>query len=97
MARTAEVVTQKSLNEMFASATSHFDKAEAAKRIAKLAESIPEAHAALLESVTLHEQEAFKFVRKIQNRIVAKLAEDSPKLQDVAALLKLTADLFPKA
>lgn len=96
MARTAEVVTQVSLKSYLDSAKSHFTKAEQSKSIAKQVENIPDAYAMLMESVTLHEQEGFKFIRKIQAKVVNKLAEESPTILDVENLLKLTLSLFPE-
>lgn len=90
MARTAEVVTIKSLNEKLAEARLHFANGAQAKEVAKQVENIPDAYKMLMASVELHEQNGFKCLRSIQVKVINALSEASIS-QGVACDLILMA------
>lgn len=93
MARTAEVVTIATLVSLLDSAKGDFAKAIQAKKVAQQVENIPDAHAMLMESVTLHENEGFKNLRKIVVKIVGKLDESTVAHTQVEKLIQLAKEL----
>lgn len=97
MARTAEVVTIASLVSLLDSARGDFAKSAQAKKVAEQVENIPDAHAMLMESVTMHEQEGFKNLRKIVVKIVNAIDEKGSSQKECEMLVELAKDwgLFP--
>lgn len=87
MARTAEVVTVKMLNENLTSAQSHFQKAGQSRRIADSVQENKEAFDMLSESATMHEEAALKDIRRVQVKVVNAFAEASFTVGQLETLL----------
>lgn len=95
MARSTEKTTQKDLRGMLDSAIVHVEKGKKCKILAEQAKDMPDVVEQLTESITLHNNAAFALVRKLQSKIVNKLAEDSPSIASLENLLKVVSPLFP--
>lgn len=89
MARSAEVVTIASLNSLLDSAKGDFAKSVQAKHVAEQVKNIPDAHTMLMESVTLHEQEAFKAMRKIVVKVINAIDERSVTIEECRLLIDM--------
>lgn len=95
MARAAEVVTIKSLTALVELAKSEFAKAKQAQVIAESVKEVPDAFKVLNESVTTHDQEGLKALRKVVVKITSALdtatvsSAEATKLIAFAASLKL--------
>lgn len=92
MARSAEVVTIASLISFLDSAKGDFAKAEQAKKVAQQVENIPDAHSMLMESVTMHEQEGFKSLRKIVVKVLAKLDDTALTSSECSGLIQMAKE-----
>lgn len=93
MARSAEVVTIASLSSLLRSAEGDFAKSEQAASVAEQVKNIPDAHAMLMESVTMHEQEGFKNLRKIVVKIINALDESGSSVDGCAKLIDMAQGL----
>lgn len=93
MARTAELVTIKSLNEAVDSAKVHFQKAGNAERIAESVKENVEAHAMLTESATMHNEAALKDTRRVQVKVINALTDKTFTLLECEKLIALATEL----